>query len=160
MERVPMTTYGHARLSAELKKLLHTDRPHIIAAIDEARGHGDLSENAEYHSAKEQQGFIESRIKQLESILSRAEVIDPLKLKGSKIMMGATVKLVDIDTDKEMVYALVGADESDLEAGLLSAASPLGRALLGKEVGDEATVQAPSGKRSYEILEVAFKAIG
>jgi transcription elongation factor GreA len=160
MERVPMTTYGHARLSAELKDLLHRQRPAIIAAIDEARSHGDLSENAEYHAAKEQQGFIEGRIAQLESVLSRAETIDPLKLKGGKAVLGATLTVVDVDTDKEFTYALVGPDEADLEAGRLSTTSPLGRALLGKTVGDEAIVQAPGGKRIYEILKIEFKEIG
>lgn len=159
MERVPMTTYGHARLSAELKHLLHTVRPAIIAAIDEARSHGDLSENAEYHAAKEQQGFNEARIAQLESALSRAELIDPLKLKGDKAVLGATVSFVDTTTDKEQTYALVGPEEGNLEAGRLSTSSPLGRALLGKMVGDEAVVQAPGGKRTYEVLKVEFKEI-
>jgi transcription elongation factor GreA len=159
MDRVPLTTYGFARLTAELKNLQLTERPAIIAAIDEARGHGDLSENAEYHSAKEKQGFIEGRIKQLDSLLSRAEVIDPLKLKGEKAMLGATVSLIDVDTEKEITYALVGPDEADLEAKRLSTTSPLGRALLGKTVGDEAVVAAPSGKRTYEVLKVMFKPI-
>ncbi len=154
-----MTIYGYERLSAELKHLLHTERPNIIAAIDEARGHGDLKENAEYHAAKERQGFIEGRIAELESKLSRADVIDPMKLKGEKIMLGATVTLVDTSTDKQVTYALVGPDEADLEAARLSTTSPLGRALLGKSVGDEATVQAPGGKRIYEIEAVAFKPI-
>ncbi len=159
MERVPMTTYGHARLSAELKHLLHVVRPAIIAAIDEGRSHGDLSENAEYHAAKEQQAFNEGRIAVLESALSRADLIDPLKLKGEKAVLGATVTIVDTDTDKETTYALVGADEADLEAGRLSCTAPLGRALLGKVVGEEAVVQAPSGKRTYEILKIEFKEI-
>lgn len=159
MERVPMTIYGYNRLTAELKLLLHTERPAIIAAIDEARSHGDLKENAEYHAAKERQGFIEGRIAELESKLSRAEVIDPLKLKGPKIVLGATVTLVDVDTDKTVTYALVGPDEADLEKGRVSTTSPIGRALLGKSEGDEATVQAPSGKRVYEIEKVEYKEI-
>ncbi len=154
-----MTIYGYERLSAELKKLLHVERPAIIAAIDEARSHGDLRENAEYHAAKERQGFIEGRIAELESKLSRADVIEPLKLKSEKIVLGATVTLVDTETDKQVTYALVGPDEADLAAARLSTTSPLGRALLGKSVGDEATVQAPGGKRIYEIEAVAFKPI-
>jgi len=159
MERVPMTTYGFERLSAELKDLLHVQRPAIIAAIEEARGHGDLKENAEYHAAKEKQGFIEGRIAELDSKLSRAEVIDPTKLKGDKIMLGATVRLVDVDTDKTVTYALVGPDEADLEAGRISTTSPVGRALLGKTMGDEVTVHAPSGKRVYEVETVDYKPI-
>ncbi len=154
-----MTTYGFERLSAELKDLLHVQRPAIIAAIEEARGHGDLKENAEYHAAKEKQGFIEGRIAELDSKLSRAEVIDPTKLKGDKIMLGATVRLVDVDTDKTVTYALVGPDEADLEAGRISTTSPVGRALLGKTMGDEVTVHAPSGKRVYEVETVDYKPI-
>ena len=159
MERVPMTTYGFDRLTAELKDLTKVQRPAVIAAIAEARGHGDLKENAEYHAAKEKQGFIEGRIAELESKLSRAEVIDPLKLKGDKVMLGATVTLVDVDTDKTVTYALVGPDEADLEAGRISTSSPIGRALLGKSSGDEVTVMAPGGKRVYEIEAVEYKAI-
>jgi transcription elongation factor GreA len=159
MERVPMTVGGHARLTAELKNLQQVERPAIIAAIDEARGHGDLKENAEYHAAKERQGFIEARIKDLESKLSRAEVIDPTKLKGDRVMLGATVTLVDVDTDKTTTYALVGPDEADFERGLLSSGSPLGRSLMGKNQGDEVVVQAPAGKRTYEIEKVAYIAI-
>ena len=159
MERVPMTTYGFDRLTAELKDLTKVQRPAVIAAIEEARGHGDLKENAEYHAAKEKQGFIEGRIAELESKLSRAEVIDPLKLKGDKVMLGATVTLVDVDTDKTVTYALVGPDEADLEAGRISTSSPIGRALLGKSSGDEVTVMAPGGKRVYEIEAVEYKAI-
>jgi transcription elongation factor GreA len=160
MDRIPLTTTGHARLAAELKNLQQVERPAIIAAIDEARGHGDLKENAEYHSAKERQGFIEGRIKQLDSILSRAEVIDPAKLKGDKVMLGATLTLVDVDTNKTVTYVLVGPEEADFERGLLSTGSPLGRALLGKKVGDEVVLQAPAGKRTYEIEALAFVAVG
>lgn len=159
MERVPMTVYGYDRLTKELKTLQQVERPAVIAAIEEARGHGDLKENAEYHAAKEKQGFIEGRIAELEGKLSRAEVIDPAKLKGDRIVLGATVQLVDVDTDKSVTYALVGPDEADLEKGRISTTSPVGRALLGKEPGDEVTVQAPGGKRVYEVEKVEFKAI-
>lgn len=158
MERVPMTIYGQAKLTAELKELQQVRRPAIIAAIDEARGHGDLKENAEYHAAKNEQGFIEGRIAELESKLSRAEVIDPMRNKGTRVVLGATVTLVD-DNDKEITYALVGPDEADLEKQLLSTTSPIGRALLGKEEGDEVVVQAPGGKKTYEVLKVTFKPI-
>lgn len=154
-----MTVYGYDRLTAELKDLMHNQRPSVIAAIEEARGHGDLKENAEYHAAKEKQGFIEGRIAELESKLSRAEVIDPTKLKGDKIMLGATVKLVDVDSDRDVIYALVGPDEADLDAGRISTTSPIGRALLGKAEGDEVTVQAPGGKRVYEVEKVEYKPI-
>jgi transcription elongation factor GreA len=159
MERVPMTTYGFERLNAELRDLIKVQRPTIIAAIEEARGHGDLKENAEYHAAKEKQGFIEGRIAELDSKLSRAEVIDPLKLKGEKIMLGATVTLVDVDTDKTVTYAVVGPDEADLEKARISTTSPIGRALLGKSTGDEVTVAAPGGKRVYEVEAVEYKPI-
>ncbi|PZP39601.1 MAG: transcription elongation factor GreA [Pseudomonas fluorescens] len=159
MERVPMTIYGFDRLTAELRDLVSVQRPAVIAAIEEARGHGDLKENAEYHAAKEKQGFIEGRIAELESKLSRAEAIDPTKLKGNKIMLGATVQLVDIDTDKNVTYALVGPDEADLEKSRISTTSPIGRALLGKSTGDEVTVQAPGGKRVYEVESVEYKPI-
>lgn len=159
MERVPMTIYGQEKLAAELKNLQKVERPAIIAAIDEARGHGDLKENAEYHAAKEKQGFIEGRIKQLESVLSRADVIDPTSMTGNRIMLGATVELVDVDTDQEVTYALVGPDEANIEKGLISITSPIGRALIGKTPGDEAAVNAPSGKRMYEVEAVHFKKI-
>lgn len=160
MERVPLTTTGYARLSAELKKLLHEERPAIIAAIDEARSHGDLKENAEYHAAKERQGFIEGRIAELENKLARVDVIDISKLSGSKAVLGATVTLVDVDSDKQVTYVLVGPDEADLEKGLLNTASPIGRAILGKEAGDEVTVVTPGGKKAYEVEKVEFRVIG
>jgi transcription elongation factor GreA len=159
MERVPMTTAGYARLSAELKQLQMVERPSLSAAIEEARGHGDLKENAEYHAAKERQGFVEGRIAELSSKLSRAEQIDPTKLKGERIMLGATVDLVDVATDKPTTYVLVGPDEADLARGLISTTSPIGRALLGKTPGDEATVQAPGGKRVWEVVKVRFVAL-
>jgi transcription elongation factor GreA len=159
MERVPMTVYGFSVLEKELKHLQQVERPAIIEAIEEARAHGDLKENAEYHAAKEKQGFIEGRIQELESKLSRAEVVDPTKLTGDRIVLGATVQLLDVDTDEAVTYALVGPDEADIEKGLISITSPIGRALIGKTEGDEAVVMAPSGKREYEIETVEFKAI-
>lgn len=159
MDKVPMTIYGYTMLSAELKQLQLIERPAIQVAIGEARAHGDLRENAEYHAAKERQGFIEGRIQDLEAKLSRAEVIDPTKLSGKRIVMGATVTLIDTDTDKKVRYTLVGVDESNTEKHLISTTSPLGRAMLGKNEGDEATVQAPGGKRVYEIEKVEFIAI-
>lgn len=158
MEKVPMTTYGYAKMEKELHHRTRTLRPQIIQDIEEARAHGDLSENAEYHAAKERQGINEGIIKDLESKLSRADVIDPAKMAGSKIMMSATVKVVDED-DKENTYILVGPEEADLEKGLISISSPLGRAMIGKEEGDEFTFNAPGGSRSYEVLEVNYKKI-
>ena len=155
MEKIPLTRAGFERLEAELKKLKSEDRPAIIRAISEAREHGDLSENAEYHSAKEKQSFIEGRIKELESVISLAEVIDPSKLSGA-IKFGATVKLVDEDTDEEKTYQIVGEYEADLEAGRLNIKSPLARALIGKEEGDSVEVRTPGGEKSYEILDVTY----
>lgn len=159
MTRVPLTPGGLKKLEAELENLIKVERPAIIEAIAIARAHGDLSENAEYSSAKEKQSFIEGRIAELQAKIGAAEVIDPLKQSGSKVVFGATVTLVDVDADKEVTYALVGTDEADLDRGLLSTASPIGRALLGKEEGDEVTVKVPGGERVYEILKVAFKPI-
>lgn len=159
--KVPMTPEGQARMQEELKRLKSVDRPKIIQDIATARDHGDLSENAEYHAAKEKQGFIEGRIKELEDKLGRAEVIDPSKLSGSKIAFGARVKATVSDAkgkelDAEVCYRLVGPDEADLAGGTISVTSPLGRALIGREVGDEVRVQMPAGIRVYEILEVSF----
>lgn len=159
MEKIPMTPAGHDKLEAELNNLKSKERPAIIEAIATAREHGDLSENAEYSSAKEKQSMIEGRINDLESKLSRAEVIDPTKQKGSKAVFGATVDVVDVDTDKETTYILVGSEEADLEKGRISVSSPLGRALLGKEEGDEAVFSAPGGTRTYEVLAVRFEPI-
>lgn len=159
MEKIPMTPAGHNKLEAELETLKSRERPAIIEAIATAREHGDLSENAEYSSAKEKQSFIEGRISELEAKLSRAEVIDPTKQKGGKAVFGATVDVVDVDTDKETTYILVGPDEADLEKGLISVTSPLGRALIGKEEGDEAVFNAPGGTRTYEVLDVRFEPI-
>jgi transcription elongation factor GreA len=159
MDKVPMTSHGYDKLMAELKQIKNVERPRIITAIEEARAHGDLSENAEYHAAKEQQGLNEARIAELEAKLSRAQVIDPAKLSGDKIVLGATVTLEDMDSGKEITYVLVGADEADLDNGLISVTSPIGRALLGKSEGDEAIVKAPSGNREYEVIAVKFQAI-
>ncbi len=156
MEKVPLTSKGFARLDAELKKLKSVERPAVIAAIAEAREHGDLSENAEYHAAREKQSFIEGRVKELESILSRSEVIDPSKFSGT-IKFGATVRLLDEDTEEERRFQVVGEPEADVDAGLLNMKSPLARALIGKEAGDSVEVRTPGGLRSYEILEVIYR---
>ncbi len=156
MTKTPMTPEGHARLTAELKRLKSQERPTVIKAIADAREHGDLSENAEYHAARERQSFIEGRILELEDKLSRAEVIDIKKQNGSKVMFGARVKLVDEETETETIYRLVGPDESAIEAGLLSINSPVAQALLGKEAGDSVEVTTPGGVRYFEILEVGF----
>jgi transcription elongation factor GreA len=155
MEKIPMTRAGHAALDEELKALKSVERPAVIRAIAEARAHGDLSENAEYHAARERQSFIEGRIKELESILARAEIIDPSKLSGA-IKFGATVRLIDEETEEERTYQIVGEAEADIERGLLNIRSPLARALIGKEAGDSVEVRTPGGERSYEILEVRY----
>ena len=155
MDKIPMTRKGHAALEAELKHLKSEERPAIIRAISEAREHGDLSENAEYHSAKEKQSFIEGRIKELEGVISLAEVIDPAKLNGT-IKFGATVTLVDEDTDEEKTWQIVGEYEADIENGLLNMKSPIARALIGKEEGDSVEVRTPGGERAYEVLKVQF----
>jgi transcription elongation factor GreA len=157
MQKIPMTATGYQRLEAELKNLKTVERPSVIRAISEAREHGDLSENAEYHAAKERQGWIESRILELEDKLRRAEVIDVSKLSGDKVMFGATVVLADEDTDEESTYQIVGADEADIKAGLLSITAPLARALVGKAEGDTVEVTTPGGAKAYEIVSVAFK---
>ncbi|MEW9919707.1 transcription elongation factor GreA [Marimonas sp. MJW-29] len=155
MEKLPMTRAGHAALEAELKQLKTEDRPAIIKAIAEAREHGDLSENAEYHSAKEKQSFIEGRIKELEGVISLAEVIDPSKLSGP-IKFGATVTLVDEDTDEEKTYQIVGEYEARIENGLLNIKSPIARALIGKEEGDSVEVRTPGGDKAYEVLKIVY----
>ena len=151
-----MTIQGFHALEAELKRLKTVDRPDVIRAIASAREHGDLSENAEYHAAKERQSFIESRVIELEDKISRAEVIDVSKLSGKAIKFGAVVTLVDIETDEETVYQIVGIDEADVKAGKLSVGSPLARALISKSVGDEVEVTTPGGHKSFEILNVAY----
>ncbi|RMH40112.1 MAG: transcription elongation factor GreA [Alphaproteobacteria bacterium] len=155
MEKIPITRAGYAALEEELKTLRSVERPAVIKAIAEAREHGDLSENAEYHAARERQGFIEGRINELESILSRAEIIDPSRLSGA-IKFGATVRLVDEDTEEEKTYQIVGEAEADIEKGLLNIKSPLARALIGKEEGDSIEVRTPGGTKSYEILSVEY----
>jgi len=155
MEKIPMTRAGYVALDEELKQLKSVERPAVIRAIAEAREHGDLSENAEYHAAREKQSFIEGRVKELEAIISLAEVIDPSKLSGT-VKFGATVTLVDEDTEEERTYQIVGEPEADLEKGLLNIKSPLARALIGKDEGDSVEVKTPGGERSYEILSIRY----
>ncbi len=156
MEKIPMTRRGFVALDDELKHLKLYERPAIIRAISEAREHGELSENAEYHSAREKQSFIEGRIKELEAMISLAEVIDPSKLSGA-IKFGATVALVDEDSGEEKTYQIVGESEADIEKNLLNIRSPLARALIGKETGDSVDVTTPGGKRSYEIIAITYQ---
>ncbi len=156
MEKVPMTAGGHKALEEELQRRQSEDRPAIIAAIAEARAHGDLSENAEYHAAKEQQSLNEGRVSELEDMLSRAEIIDVSKLSGDTVKFGATVELADEDTDEESKYQIVGDQEADVKEGKISISSPIARALIGKSEGDSVEVSAPGGSRSYEILSVKF----
>lgn len=156
MDKVPMTPAGHEMLVQELKRRQSEDRPAIIAAIAEARAHGDLSENAEYHAAKEQQSHNEGRVAELEDILSRAEVIDIKKLSGDTIKFGATVKMIDEETEKEITYQIVGDQEADVKAGKISISSPIARAMIGKSEGDSIEVAAPGGSRDYEILEIKY----
>ncbi len=156
MEKAPMTADGYATAEAEVKHLKTVERPRIIAAIAEARAHGDLSENAEYHAAKEEQGMTEARVNHLEDQLSRAEVIDVSKLSGSQIKFGATVTLIDEDTEKKVQYQIVGEIESDLKEKKISIASPIARALIGKSKGDTVEVSTPGGGKCYEVLTVKF----
>lgn len=156
MEKIPMTAEGFDLIDAELKKLKTIERPNIIAAIAEARSHGDLSENAEYHAAKERQSFIEGRIAELEDKMARAQIIDVKMLSGATIKFGATIKLLDEDTEEENTYKIVGEDEADVKSGKISIASPIARAMIGKETGDVVEVTTPSGIRSLEILDVAW----
>jgi len=157
MEKVPMTAAGFNRLQEELKHLKISERPAVIKAIAEAREHGDLSENAEYHAARERQSFIEGRVLELEDKISRAEVIDPTKLSGDTVKFGATVTLADQDTDEETTYQIVGQDESDIKQRLLSIQAPLARALINKSVGDSVEVSTPGGSKLYEIVTVEFR---
>ncbi len=156
MERIPMTAAGYKALEEEVNQLKNIDRHEIIKAIAEARAHGDLSENAEYHAAKERQSFIEGRVMELEDQIGRAEVIDVSKLSGSTVKFGATVTLVDEDSDEKRKYQIVGDVESDVKHGRISLSSPIARALIGKGKGDTVEVTTPGGARSYEILKVAF----
>ena len=155
-EKVPMTTKGYTDLNEELKKLKYEDRPNIVAAIEEARAHGDLSENAEYHSAREQQSFIEGRIQELEGALSHAQVVDVTTLSGDKILFGATVDVEDCDSSQKNTYQIVGQYEANLEKGLISFISPIAKALIGKEVGDIVEVKTPKGDKAYEVLSVRY----
>jgi transcription elongation factor GreA len=156
MEKIPMTPGGHSALAEELKRRQQVERPRIIDAISEARAHGDLSENAEYHAAKEQQGLNEGRIAELEDKLGRAEIIDVTKLSGDVVKFGATVKLIDEDTEEERVWQIVGDMEADAKEGRISLSSPLARALIGKKLGTSVEVVTPKGARSYEIASIAF----
>jgi transcription elongation factor GreA len=155
MEKIPMTRAGFTALDEELKMLKSVERPAVIRAIAEAREHGDLSENAEYHAARERQSFIEGRIKELEGLLSLADVIDTARLSGA-IKFGATVTLIDEDSDEEKTYQIVGEAEADIERGLLNIRSPLARALIGKDEGDSVEVRTPGGERSYEVVSVRY----
>jgi transcription elongation factor GreA len=157
MKKVPLTVRGAEQLRAELKQLKSEARPKIIEAIAVAREHGDLRENAEYHAAREQQGLIEARIRDIEAKLAHAEVIDVTSVHANgQIVFGATIELIDNDTGDEITYQIVGEDEADIKAGLISISSPIARALIGKEPGDVVTVQAPRGEKNYEILEVSY----
>lgn len=157
MDQIPVTKSGFEKLSNELTHLKKVARPEVIQAIAEAREHGDLSENAEYHAAREQQSFIEGRIKELEAVTGRAQVIDPSTLNGDTVKFGATVTIVDEETDEETTYQIVGDYESDMETGKLSMSAPVARALIGKAEGDSVAVRTPKGTRDYEILKVAYK---
>jgi len=156
MEKIPMTPDGFARLETELKYLKGTARPEVVQAIGEAREHGDLSENAEYHAAREKQSFIEGRISELEDLISRAQVIDISQMSGDQVRFGATVLLADEETDEEKEYQIVGAHEADIKNGRISIVSPLGKALIGKSAGDSVDFATPGGRKSYEIIEVRF----
>lgn len=156
-QRFPMTPRGHRILLEKLKQLKQVERPKIVAAIEEARGHGDLSENAEYDMAKERQLQISQQIKETEHKLSLAQVIDPAKIESEKIVFGATVTLEDHDHDDHLTYSIVGADESDIAAGRISIESPIARALIGKEEGDEVKVKTPKGLRTFEVVAIEFK---
>lgn len=157
MQKVPMTAAGFARLEEELRTLKTVERPAVIEAIAEARSHGDLSENAEYHAARERQSFIEGRIQDLEDKASRADIIDTAKVAGDVIKFGATVRVVDEDTDEEKTYQIVGEYESDFDKGLLALTAPLSRALIGKRAGDSVEVKTPKGTKAYEVLKVEYK---
>jgi transcription elongation factor GreA len=155
-EKVPMTGPGYQKLEEELKRLKTVERPAVVRAIAEARTHGDLSENAEYHAAKERQGFLEGRVMELEDLISRAQIIDVSKLSGKVVKFGATVTVIDEDTDEKAKYQIVGDYEADLKQKRISISSPIARALIGKSVGESAEVQTPSGSKSYEIVKVEW----
>jgi transcription elongation factor GreA len=158
MDKVPMTAQGYKALEEELKNLKSVERPAVIAAIAEAREHGDLSENAEYHAAREQQSFIEGRIQELEFVIGKAQIIDLSTLSGNTVKFGATVLIIDEDTDEELRYQIVGDYEADTGQGKISISAPIARALIGKSLGDSVNVQTPKGLRTYEILEVIYRA--
>ena len=157
MEKIPMTVLGFKTLEDEQKKLKYKDRPDVIKAIAEAREHGDLSENAEYHAAKELQSFIERRITELEDKIRRSDVIDVSNIKNDKVVFGATIELFDEKSEKELTYQIVGIDEANVEKGLISINSPVARALMGKKIGDSVNVKTPGGEMSYEILIIEYK---
>ncbi len=157
MDRIPITKEGFEKIKEELERLKTKDRKDVVEAIKEARSHGDLSENAEYDAAKERQGMLEAKINELESKMSKFEIIDTSTLKGDKVVFGATVKIENVDTDEVKTYRIVGPDESDITKGDISVLSPLARALVGKKVGEEAVVNAPGGETEYEIIEITFE---
>jgi transcription elongation factor GreA len=157
MDKVPMTAEGHSAMMIEVKHLKTVERPRIIKAIEEARAHGDLSENAEYHAAKEQQGWTEARVAELEDKLSRAEIIDISKLSGDTVMFGAKVTLIDEETDEKTAYQIVGEFEADVKKGKISVSSPIARAIIGKKMGDSVEVNTPGGGKSYEIANVVWR---
>ncbi len=153
---VPMTTEGHQRLQEELKQLVRFERPKVVQDIAEARSHGDLSENAEYDAAKDRQGFVEGRIKELNHKIALAQVIDPTSIKSDKIVFGAKVSLFDVDTEKEVCYQIVGVDEADIKVGKISITSPVGRALVGHKVDEEVNINVPSGVKVYEVTDIEY----
>ena len=158
-DRIPMTPRGQKKLRDELKRLREVERPKNVQDIEVARGHGDLSENAEYHAAKERQSFIEGRIRELEGTIALSEVIDPAKLSGSRIVFGATVRLADTDSGEEVVYSIVGDHEGDIKAGRIAVSAPLARALIGREPGDTVSLRTAKGSREYQVQEVSFVAL-
>ncbi|HCY57117.1 MAG TPA: transcription elongation factor GreA [Oceanicaulis sp.] len=157
MQKIPMTAEGHRALDEELKHLKSVERPAVIQAISEARDHGDLSENAEYHAAKERQSWIEGRVVELEDKLARAQIIDVSRMSGDQVKFGATVTVLDEDTEAEATYKIVGDDEADVKSGKISVSSPIARSLINKETGDVVEVNAPGGLKTYEILKVEWK---
>jgi transcription elongation factor GreA len=156
-DKLPLTVRGKAKLEEELKRLIHSERPSVIKAIEEARSHGDISENAEYDAAKERQAMIEGRIAEIQGQLAGAEVVDPAQIKSDKIVFGATVDLVDLDSDEEITYQIVGVDEADVKQGKISIMSPLARALIGKVAGDNVQVKSPKAEKEYEVKGFLFK---
>jgi len=156
-DKLPMTVRGKALLDAELKRLIHEERPGVIHAIEEARAQGDISENAVYDAAKEKQGMIEGRIAEIQGKIAGAEVINPAEIKSDRIVFGATVKLIELESEEEVTYSIVGVDEADVKSGMISILSPLARALIGKKEGDSVTVQSPKGDREYEVVSFEFK---